>query len=168
MRRGRLRRKRFVVGGPPAYAPSRMSETHPEVARAQKGEEESPSAAPPPANGAKKTLAGIGDPRSMIRAPRPSPVEHAIQRYRARSENRWRFIRAYTTTFRVIGSYLFLFWKAKLLGRAYRDQNIAQVHKKNAHLVYETILKLQGLFIKVGQALSIMANFLPEAFRVEL
>lgn len=91
-----------------------------------------------------------------------------VVEYRARSANEWRFVRAYTTTFQVIFSYLWLFWKAKLLGRAYRDQNLSRVHRTNARRVYETILKLQGLFIKVGQALSIMANFLPEAFRAEL
>ena len=34
--------------------------------------------------------------------------------------------------------------------------------------VERTIISLQGLFIKVGQLLSIMANFLPEEFRSEL
>ncbi|MFO0740666.1 MAG: AarF/UbiB family protein [Labilithrix sp.] len=94
--------------------------------------------------------------------------ERKVVRYRGRSENRWRFVRAYYTTFQVIFSYLWLFWKAKFFGRNYRDGNIAKIHKRNAKRVYETILKLQGLFIKVGQALSIMANFLPEAFRAEL
>ena len=89
-------------------------------------------------------------------------------RYRGRGTNRWRFVRAYWTTFRVIFSYLWLSWKAKLLGRAYREQRILDVHTRNAKRVYETILILQGLFIKVGQALSIMASLLPEAFRVEL
>src|SRR5439155_5829007 len=77
-------------------------------------------------------------------------------------------IRAYTCTFQVIFSYLWLFWSAKLLGKAYRDQNIKAFHKTNARRVYATILQLQGLFIKVGQLLSIMANFLPEEFRAEL
>jgi predicted unusual protein kinase regulating ubiquinone biosynthesis (AarF/ABC1/UbiB family) len=149
-----------------------MSESSPQIVA------EEPPEKPAATNGGKnalrdsrrgETLVGIGDPRSApLRVSRPSPVDQAIRRYRARSENRWRFIRAYTTTFRVIGSYLWLFWKAKVLGRSYRDQNIAEVHKRNARLVYETILQLQGLFIKVGQALSIMANFLPEAFRAEL
>ena len=102
--------------------------------------------------------------RSLV----PSHREKRVVRYRARSENTWRFVRAYTTTFQVIFSYLWLFWKAKLLGKSYRDQNLPKVHRTNARRVYETILKLQGLFIKVGQALSIMANFLPEAFRAEL
>jgi predicted unusual protein kinase regulating ubiquinone biosynthesis (AarF/ABC1/UbiB family) len=94
--------------------------------------------------------------------------EKRVVRYRGRSENRWRFVRAYYTTFQVIFSYLWLFWKAKLFGRGYRDANISKIHRRNAKRVYETILKLQGLFIKVGQALSIMANFLPDAFRAEL
>jgi ubiquinone biosynthesis protein len=94
--------------------------------------------------------------------------ERRVVRYRARSQNKWRFVRAYRTTFQVIFSYNWLFWKAKLLGRSYRDQNLATAHRRNARRVYETILTLQGLFIKVGQALSIMANFLPEAFRAEL
>jgi ubiquinone biosynthesis protein len=89
-------------------------------------------------------------------------------RYRGRGENRWRFVRAYYTTFHVIFSYSWLFWKAKLLGGRYREQNLSNVHKRNAKRVYETILKLQGLFIKVGQLLSIMANFLPGEFRAEL
>jgi predicted unusual protein kinase regulating ubiquinone biosynthesis (AarF/ABC1/UbiB family) len=103
--------------------------------------------------------------RSLARAARS---ERRVVRYRGRSENTWRFVRAYTTTFQVIFSYLWLFWKVKLLGRAYREQILPAVHRTNARRVYETILKLQGLFIKVGQALSIMANFLPEAFRSEL
>lgn len=95
-------------------------------------------------------------------------ARRAPLRYRARSENKWRFVRAYTTTFLVIFSYTWLFWKVKILGRAYRDRYLEAVHRRNARRVYETILKLQGLFIKVGQALSIMANFLPDAFRAEL
>ena len=103
--------------------------------------------------------------QALARAGRP---KRAVVRYRERSENRWRFVRAYYTTFQVIFSYSWLFWKAKALGSTYRDTHISDVHKRNAKRVYETILKLQGLFIKVGQALSIMANFLPDAFRAEL
>src|SRR5262249_30572400 len=53
-------------------------------------------------------------------------------------------------------------------GHSYRAERLGDTHKKNARRVYLTILELQGLFIKVGQALSILANFLPEAFRAEL
>jgi predicted unusual protein kinase regulating ubiquinone biosynthesis (AarF/ABC1/UbiB family) len=116
--------------------------------------------------------------RAEKAAPRPPALGKATRKgtepeapvvvFRKRGANRWRFVRAYTTTFQVIFSYLSLFWSAKLFGRAYRDQNIKAVHKANAKRVYATILELQGLFIKVGQLLSIMANFLPEEFRQEL
>lgn len=42
------------------------------------------------------------------------------------------------------------------------------LHFKNADIVKKAILQLQGLFIKVGQLLSILTNFLPEAFQKPL
>ncbi len=80
----------------------------------------------------------------------------------------WRFVRAYATTFLVISSYVILGLRTRLFGRAWRDARIGSVHTRNAQRVYATILRLQGLFIKVGQLLSIMANFLPQEFRAEL
>ena len=126
-----------------------------------------PSVAPPThANGGAATApVTTAAPARLVRRSAASATRRA---YRARGQNRWRFIRAYTTTFQVIFSYLWLFWTAKLLGKAYRDQNIKAYHRANARRVYATILQLQGLFIKVGQLLSIMANFLPEEFRSEL
>ncbi len=88
--------------------------------------------------------------------------------YRKVSAGRYRFIRAYWTTFRVIASYLWLSFKARLWGKSYKERHLADVHKRNAKRVESTILVLQGLFIKVGQLLSILANFLPEEFRSEL
>jgi predicted unusual protein kinase regulating ubiquinone biosynthesis (AarF/ABC1/UbiB family) len=87
---------------------------------------------------------------------------------RPTSVNQWRFVRAYATTFTVIASYSWLRFRARFFGQAWRDACVAGVHKRNARRVYATILRLQGVFIKVGQLLSIMANFLPEAFRSEL
>jgi ubiquinone biosynthesis protein len=141
-----------------------------------------PELAPKPAEGALRTPARPARQARPTAHPRPPPLvstpdvgaggtneggPRAVA-FRKRGANRWRFVRAYTTTFQVIFSYLSLFWAAKLFGRAYRDQNIQAVHKANAKRVYATILELQGLFIKVGQLLSIMANFLPQEFRVEL
>lgn len=88
--------------------------------------------------------------------------------YRAPASGGWRFLRAWATTFLVIGSYLWLATKSRAFGRAYRAERITAVHRKNARRVEATILALQGLFIKVGQLLSILANFLPEEFRSEL
>ena len=39
---------------------------------------------------------------------------------------------------------------------------------RHARRIHKTISRLQGLFIKVGQLISIMTNFLPEEFRSEL
>jgi predicted unusual protein kinase regulating ubiquinone biosynthesis (AarF/ABC1/UbiB family) len=88
--------------------------------------------------------------------------------HRGASTGDWRFLRAYTTTFLVIASYSWLAFRARFLGRSWQSENIGDVHKRNARRVYATILRLQGLFIKVGQLLSIMANFLPAEFRAEL
>ena len=129
---------------------------------------------PPPVAPLADVAPGARAKKAARLAPRPPPIAKApepepqLVKFRKRGANRWRFVRAYTTTFQVIWSYTSLFWMAKLLGRAYRDQNIKAVHKQNAKRVYATILELQGLFIKVGQLLSIMANFLPEEFRQEL
>jgi len=99
---------------------------------------------------------------TVLLAPASRPV------YRKVSAARWRFVRAYWTTFRVIGSYLWLSFMGRVRGQAYREQRLPDVHKRNAKRVEGTILVLQGLFIKVGQLLSILANFLPEEFRSEL
>ncbi len=81
---------------------------------------------------------------------------------------RWRSRKAYWTAFVVAMRYLRLFLLEKVFGRKYFNKRITKVHIKNAHYIKETILELQGLFIKVGQLLSIMTNFLPEAFHEPL
>ena len=48
------------------------------------------------------------------------------------------------------------------------ERMTAAKHRKNARRIEAAILRLRGLFIKVGQLISIMANFLPDAFREEL
>jgi predicted unusual protein kinase regulating ubiquinone biosynthesis (AarF/ABC1/UbiB family) len=106
---------------------------------------------PPPSVGA-----------GALSSARPRPAHRAV------SVGGWRFVRAYLTTFAVIASYVGLSLRARVFGRAWYDARIAGVHTRNARRVYATIIRLQGLFIKVGQLLSIMANFLPEEFRVEL
>src|SRR5205814_733270 len=65
-------------------------------------------------------------------------------------------------------SYALLAFRTRLRS----DENAARLsetaHRRNARRVEAAIVALQGLFIKVGQLISIMANFLPEAFRREL
>ena len=80
----------------------------------------------------------------------------------------YRIRKAYWTTFVVMMSYVWLFLKAKFLGKAYADKRLLDLHLRNAERVKKTILHLQGLFIKVGQLLSILTNFLPKAFHEPL
>jgi len=75
---------------------------------------------------------------------------------------------AYYTAFKVAWSYLWLNFKSRFLGEAYKQKKRLEIHQKNAELVKNTLLELQGLFIKFGQLLSILANVLPPAFRTPL
>jgi ubiquinone biosynthesis protein len=81
---------------------------------------------------------------------------------------RFRLLRAYTVTFRVLASYLWLRLWRPLLGPDLYARRLVDCHRNNARRVERTILELDGLFIKVGQLISILTNFLPEEFRREL
>ncbi|HUJ60798.1 MAG TPA: AarF/UbiB family protein [Kofleriaceae bacterium] len=95
------------------------------------------------------------------------------RRYRDSAESRpaplrIRSLRAYWTTWRVIWSYLWLRLRARFHSEEWVEHNLRTVHLRNARRIERTIIELQGLFIKVGQLISIMTNFLPEEFRREL
>lgn len=79
-----------------------------------------------------------------------------------------RMRKAYSVAFRVIFSYAWLYLKKRLRGQTYYDRRISVLHLRNAERVKEAVLELQGLFIKVGQLLSILSNFLPDAFHEPL
>jgi ubiquinone biosynthesis protein len=109
----------------------------------------------------------------------PSPGDSAIaianesRRYRTTKHSRppplrIRSWRAYWVTFLVIGSYLVLRVRARLHAQAWIEHALRATHLRNARRIERTICDLQGLFIKVGQLISIMTNFLPEEFRREL
>jgi predicted unusual protein kinase regulating ubiquinone biosynthesis (AarF/ABC1/UbiB family) len=75
---------------------------------------------------------------------------------------------AYYVTAQVVVSYL-----ALAVSRRFRSPDALarvtlQKHQRNARRIEVAIVRLRGLFIKVGQLISIMANFLPDAFREEL
>jgi ubiquinone biosynthesis protein len=122
-----------------------------------------PALTPVPSSGAN----GSGAIPSSRLPSRPNETPRPAV-YRAPASGGWRFLHAYATTLLVLGSYVWLAIKSRAFGRAYRAERIADIHRKNARRVEATILALQGLFIKVGQLLSILANFLPEEFRSEL
>jgi ubiquinone biosynthesis protein len=75
---------------------------------------------------------------------------------------RLRFLKAYQSVLAILGSYLLLSVQKRILGEAWAQEKTAAVHRKNARRIERTILELKGLFIKMGQMLSIMSNFLPE------
>ena len=81
---------------------------------------------------------------------------------------RSRLLTAYLVTAQVVVSYL-----ALAVSRRFRSpESLARItlqkHRRNARRIEVAIIRLRGLFIKVGQLISIMANFLPDAFREEL
>jgi predicted unusual protein kinase regulating ubiquinone biosynthesis (AarF/ABC1/UbiB family) len=79
-----------------------------------------------------------------------------------------RFLKAYWTTFAVIISYLTLRFTARFRSTEGVAQALARKHRRNARRIEKTIISLQGMYIKVGQLISIMTNFLPEEFRQQL
>jgi ubiquinone biosynthesis protein len=79
-----------------------------------------------------------------------------------------RLAKAYFVTTQVVLSYAFLALRRRLLTEEQAATVTQHAHRRNARRVEVAVVALQGLFIKVGQLISIMANFLPEAFRREL
>src|SRR3989338_5660134 len=75
-----------------------------------------------------------------------------------------RLLRAYTTTLVILHSYGWLGIFRLIVGRDRLREKTLKVHQKNVRRIENTILNLKGLFIKVGQMLSIMTTFLPESF----
>lgn len=73
--------------------------------------------------------------------------------------------KAYWTATRVALSYLWLYLRAKVFGPKYWTARIRQKNSVNANRLKNTMLELQGLFIKAGQLISTLSNVLPEEFR---
>ncbi len=81
---------------------------------------------------------------------------------------RFRVLAAYRVTFRVLLSIGYHTLLGKILGKHWLDQRMTSVYAVNARRIKNAILRLKGLYIKVGQMISIMSNFVPEDFRQEL
>ncbi len=79
-----------------------------------------------------------------------------------------RFLRAYWVTAAILIRYLNLFIWGKILGRARMEDRLNAAHLKTARQIKRNILQLKGLFIKVGQMISIMTHFLPKPITEEL
>jgi ubiquinone biosynthesis protein len=92
---------------------------------------------------------------SPPRGTRPATLRRPIRR----------LLRAYFVTVQVVLSYAMLSLRRKLRGEDKARELADAVHRQNARRVLRAIIELQGLFIKVGQLISVMANLLPSAFR---
>jgi len=79
-----------------------------------------------------------------------------------------RLFRAYSVTVKVVLSYAVFALRRRLRSQENAELLADRIHQMNARRVLAAIVDLQGLFIKVGQLISVMANLLPAAFRKEL
>lgn len=80
----------------------------------------------------------------------------------------WRSRKVYSTTFSIAIRYLWLLFKGRLLGQKYLQPRLTKLHVSSAFKLKESFLELRGLFIKIGQLVSILSSFLPEEFRKPL
>ena len=84
------------------------------------------------------------------------------------SGRRYRLLRVYRATIVILASYGALRLANLWRGPQARERALSRCNRRNARRVRETVLSVQGLFIKAGQLISILTNFLPADFRDEL
>jgi ubiquinone biosynthesis protein len=80
-----------------------------------------------------------------------------------------RLLRALLVFLRIFLSYLWMMSWARLWPARYAVQERwARVHRRNARRMYRGFVSLRGVYIKLGQILSIMGTFLPKEYTEEL
>jgi ubiquinone biosynthesis protein len=79
-----------------------------------------------------------------------------------------RLLRATLLVAVIFWSYLLQLGLERVVGRARLRERWRRVHRRNARRLYRGIVRLRGVFIKMGQVLSIMGTFLPRAYAEEL
>lgn len=72
--------------------------------------------------------------------------------------------KAFALAFKIILSYLRLKVVKKFISVDSYQSKLNRLHKKNAFRLKSTLIELNGLFIKVGQLLSILSNIIPKEF----
>jgi ubiquinone biosynthesis protein len=96
-------------------------------------------------------------------------MQNAINyEYKAMEKHRFRILKAYRTSLHVLLSYGWILLMSYIFGKGWQNRKMNDAHIRNAKRLKKMILELRGLYIKVGQLISIMSNFLPEKFRDEL
>jgi ubiquinone biosynthesis protein len=87
---------------------------------------------------------------------------------RAGTPTRFRAAKAQWIAVRILAGYMWLRLWRPVLGPSLYGVKLVERHRKNSKRLVASILELKGLFIKVGQLISILTNFLPPEFREEL
>jgi len=87
---------------------------------------------------------------------------------RAGTPTRFRALKAQWIAIRILAGYLWLRLWRPVLGPSLYNARLVARHRRNSKRLVDAILELKGLFIKVGQLISILTNFLPPEFRAEL
>jgi predicted unusual protein kinase regulating ubiquinone biosynthesis (AarF/ABC1/UbiB family) len=91
-----------------------------------------------------------------------------MSRYSAPPRGLHRLLIAYRVTVAVVLSYLVVRLRLRFRSGPQAAQLLRAAHRSNARRIHQAIERLGGLFIKVGQLISIMTNLLPEEFRLQL
>ena len=81
---------------------------------------------------------------------------------------RFRRLRVYSTVARVLLDYGGVIATGRFRGERSRAERLLACHRRSSRRIKTTILAVQGLFIKVGQLVSVLSNFLPADFRADL
>ncbi len=80
-----------------------------------------------------------------------------------------RLCRASLILFRIFASYVVQWGLGRMFPRRkWVRERWRRIHRTNAKRLYRGILQLRGVYIKMGQVLSIMGTFLPRAYGEEL
>ncbi|MEO7083432.1 MAG: AarF/UbiB family protein [Gemmatimonadaceae bacterium] len=91
-----------------------------------------------------------------------------LQAWRRARPTRFRAARAYWLTLRILAGYAWLRVRRPLLSDSGYETRLLARHRANSRRVTRAILELGGLFIKLGQLISILENVLPPEFIAEL
>ena len=80
----------------------------------------------------------------------------------------FRSLRALVLFWTVFASYGVQWLLARLFGHERMRARLGRVHRNNARRLADGFTRLRGVFIKMGQVLSVVGTFLPKAFAEEL
>jgi predicted unusual protein kinase regulating ubiquinone biosynthesis (AarF/ABC1/UbiB family) len=75
-----------------------------------------------------------------------------------------RSLRALAVFVTILASYGAFYALRALLGRKRTEKRLEVVHERNAKRLAEACTRLRGVFIKLGQVLSVLGSFLPRAY----